>query len=112
MLVIIPFWTNSLIRTYAIKTILATKGLLNTVLLALGLIDAPLRLLYTSSAVTVGMVYVLLPFMILPLYAVIEKLDSSQIEAASDLGASRLQAFIRVVIPLTLPGIIAGSLLV
>ena len=112
VLVIIPFWTNSLIRTYAIKTILATKGLLNGVLLGLGIIDAPLRLLYTSSAVTIGMVYVLLPFMILPLYAVIEKLDPSQIEAASDLGATRLQAFFRVVIPLTMPGIIAGSLLV
>lgn len=112
VLVIIPFWTNSLIRTYAIKTILATKGLLNGVLMGLGIIDAPLRLLYTSSAVTIGMVYVLLPFMILPLYAVIEKLDPSQIEAASDLGATRLQAFFRVVIPLTMPGIIAGSLLV
>lgn len=112
LLVIIPFWTNSLIRTYAIRTLLATKGVLNQALLYLGIIDAPLQLLYTGSAVTAGLIYILFPFMVLPLFAVIEKINDSLFEAANDLGANRLQTFIRITIPLTLPGIIAGSLMV
>ncbi len=112
MLIIIPFWTSSLIRTYAIMIVLKTNGLLNTVLLGLGIINEPLELLYTGTAVTIGMVYSLLPFMILPLYASIEKLDKVYIEAAGDLGAGKIQTFIKIVIPLTMPGIIAGCTLV
>lgn len=111
-LVIVPFWTNSLIRTYGLKIFLGTRGLLNEGLLTLGLIDKPLRIMYTEYAVMIGLVYILLPFMILPLYSSLEKLDSSYLEAAKDLGASKLQSFIRVVLPLTMPGIIAGCLLV
>ncbi|TKB50513.1 spermidine/putrescine ABC transporter permease PotB [Ferrimonas sediminicola] len=111
-MVIVPFWTNSLIRTYAIKIILGTRGVLNWGLLELGIIDAPLRLMYTQAAVLIGMVYILLPFMILPLFSSIEKLPRSYIEAARDLGATRLRIFRTIVLPLTLPGIIAGSLMV
>ncbi|NGN96736.1 spermidine/putrescine ABC transporter permease PotB [Grimontia sp. S25] len=111
-LVIIPFWTNSLIRTYGLKIFLGTRGLLNEGLLTLGIIDKPLRIMYTEYAVMIGLVYILLPFMILPLYSSIEKLDNSYLEAAKDLGASKLQAFIKVILPLTMPGIIAGCLLV
>lgn len=111
-LVIVPFWTNSLVRTYAIRALLAAKGIINNGLLALGLIDEPVRLLYTQSAVLIGMVYVLLPFMILPLYSAIEKLDWRLVEAAADLGAGPGRRFGSVILPLTLPGIIAGSLLV
>lgn len=112
LLVIIPFWTNSLIRTYAIKVILGTKGLLNTVLLELGLIETPLRLLYTETAVILGLTYLLLPFMILPLFAVLEKIDPNLNEAAADLGANAWKRFWRITVPLSLPGIIAGSLMV
>lgn len=111
-LVIVPFWTNSLVRTYAIRALLAAKGIVNNGLLAFGLIDEPVRLLYTPTAVLIGMVYVLLPFMILPLYSSIEKLDWRLVEAAADLGAGPLRRFGAVILPLTLPGIIAGSLLV
>lgn len=111
-LVIIPFWTSSLIRTYAIISILKAKGLLNTVLLSLGIIDHPLTILYTSTAVIIGLVYSLLPFMILPLYANIEKLDMQYIDAARDLGANTLTTFVRVILPLTLPGIMGGIILV
>ena len=111
-LVIVPFWTNSLVRTYAIRSLLAAKGLVNNALIASGLIDEPVRLLYTRSAVLIGMVYILLPFMILPLYSAIEKLDRRLVEAAADLGAGRLQRFWHVTLPLTLPGVIAGSVLV
>lgn len=111
-LVIVPFWTNSLVRTYALRGILAAKGPLNTLLLSLGLIDTPVRLLYTDPAVVIGLVYVLLPFMILPLYSSFEKLDRRFLEAAADLGAGGFATLWRVVIPLTLPGIVAGSLLV
>jgi spermidine/putrescine transport system permease protein len=111
-LVIVPFWTNSLVRVYAMRGILAAQGPLNHLLLALGLIDQPARLLYTGPAVTLGMVYVLLPFMVLPLYSSFEKLDRRLLEAARDLGAGRFAAFWRIVVPLTAPGIAAGSLLV
>lgn len=112
LLVIIPFWTSSLIRTYAIVIILKTKGILNTCLLHLHLIDHPLQLLYTNVAASIGLVYALLPFMILPLYANIEKLDGRFLDAARDLGANSWQIFWKILIPLTLPGIIAGSALV
>ncbi len=112
LLVIVPFWTNSLVRSYAMRTLLAAKGVINEVLGTLGLIDKPLLLLYNDGAVVVGLLYVLLPFMVLPLYAVIEKLDEQFLEAAVDLGANRWQKFRRVVLPLTLPGVIGGSLLV
>ena len=111
-LVIIPFWTSSLIRTYAIISILKAKGLLNTVLLAWGLIHQPLSILYTGSAVMIGLVYSLLPFMILPLYANIEKLDMQLIDAARDLGANTVLIFMRVIFPLTLSGIVGGVILV
>lgn len=111
-LVIIPFWTSSLIRTYAIISILKAKGLLNTVLLSLGLIHKPLSILYTPTAVIIGLVYSLLPFMILPLYANIEKLDIRLIDAARDLGANTIIIFTRVILPLTLSGIVGGIVLV
>ncbi|WP_174238912.1 spermidine/putrescine ABC transporter permease PotB [Vibrio taketomensis] len=111
-LVIVPFWTNSLIRTYGLKIVLGTQGILNKGLLALDIIDKPLRLMYTETAVMIGLVYILLPFMILPLYSAIEKLDGTYIEAAKDLGANKFQTFTKVILPLTMPGIIGGCLLV
>ncbi|ELB2160481.1 spermidine/putrescine ABC transporter permease PotB [Vibrio parahaemolyticus] len=111
-LVIVPFWTNSLIRTYGLKIVLGTQGILNKSLMAMDIIDKPLRLMYTETAVMIGLVYILLPFMILPLYSAIEKLDNTYIEAAKDLGASKLQTITKVTLPLTMPGIIGGCLLV
>ncbi|WP_171972050.1 MULTISPECIES: spermidine/putrescine ABC transporter permease PotB [Vibrio] len=111
-LVIVPFWTNSLIRTYGLKIVLGTQGILNKSLMAMEIIDKPLRLMYTETAVMIGLVYILLPFMILPLYSAIEKLDGTYIEAAKDLGANKFQTFTRVILPLTMPGIIGGCLLV
>ena len=111
-LVIIPFWTSSLIRSYAMVAILKTKGLLNSFLLGIGIIHEPLHLLYSNTAVLIGLVYNLLPFMILPLYTNIEKLDHNLIDAARDLGANRLTAFFKITLPLTKSGIIAGSMLV
>ncbi|EHH1238968.1 TPA: spermidine/putrescine ABC transporter permease PotB [Vibrio parahaemolyticus] len=111
-LVIVPFWTNSLIRTYGLKIVLGTQGILNKSLMAMEIIDKPLRLMYTETAVMIGLVYILLPFMILPLYSAIEKLDNTYIEAAKDLGASKLQTITKVILPLTMPGIIGGCLLV
>lgn len=112
LLVIIPFWTNSLIRTYALIFIIKTNGLLNFLLLGLGVIHEPLSLMYTDFAVLSGLVYTLLPFMILPLYASIEKLDPRLLEAARDLGAGKWRTFCHVTVPLTLPGMIAGFMLV
>ena len=112
LLVMIPFWTNSLIRTYALVAVLKANGVLNMFLLATGLISQPLQLMYTQTAVFIGLVYTLLPFMILPLYASILRLDARLHEAARDLGASRFQAFRRITLPLTMPGIISGSMLV
>ncbi|KAE9534140.1 spermidine/putrescine ABC transporter permease [Ursidibacter arcticus] len=111
-LVVLPFWTNSLIRIYGMKIFLGVKGILNETLLSLGIIDTPIRILNTEIAVVIGLVYILLPFMILPLYSSIEKIDGRLLEAAKDLGANAFQRFIRVIIPLTMPGIVAGCLLV
>ncbi|MEJ2423178.1 MAG: spermidine/putrescine ABC transporter permease PotB [Candidatus Thiodiazotropha sp.] len=111
-MMVVPFWTNSLIRTYAIKLILGNKGLVNTLLLASGLVERPVQLLYTEFAVIFGLVYILLPFLVLPLIASFDKLDKTLLEAAHDLGANRWQRFIHVVLPLTLPGVVAGCLIV
>ncbi|WP_343713425.1 ABC transporter permease subunit [Inquilinus sp.] len=112
MLVILPFWTSFLIRVYAWIGILQQQGLLNNLLLWLGIIDQPLEILHTDVAVYIGIVYSYLPFMILPLYATLEKLDISLLEAAEDLGCRPWKAFLLITLPLSLPGIIAGSLLV
>ncbi len=111
-LIILPFWTNSLIRIYALKTLLSFNGLLNQCLLSLHLIDKPLTLMYTKFAVILGLVYLLLPFMIFPLYSSIEKLNGQLLEAAQDLGAGFFARFLKVVIPQTAPGIVSGVLLV
>ncbi|RIK92683.1 MAG: ABC transporter permease, partial [Proteobacteria bacterium] len=112
MAVMVPFWTSFLIRTYAWVTILKSQGLVNSLALQLGAIAEPMELLYTPGAVIVGLVYTFLPFMILPIYASVEKLDGALVEAALDLGAGPLRAFARVVAPLTAPGVAAGVLLV
>lgn len=111
-LIVVPFWTNSLIRTYAMKVILGNRGIVNKGLMELGIIDSPIRMMYTETAVIIALVYVLLPFMILPLFGAIEKLPKSYLEAARDLGSSKLNTFRTVVWPLTLPGVISGCLLV
>jgi putrescine transport system permease protein len=112
MLVILPFWTSFLLRVYAWMGMLSTNGLINNFLMRIGLIDEPLQLLYTDTAVFVGIVYSYLPFMILPLYAAIERIDGRLIEAAYDLGARPYQAFLNITLPLSKPGVIAGCLLV
>ena len=112
MLIIVPFWTNSLIRNYALISILSEKGILNTFLIKWGIITEPLKILYTNLAVFIGMAYTLLPFMILPLYATLEKLDNSLLEAAEDLGAGAIAAFFRIVVPVSTPGIVAGCIMV
>ncbi|WP_319581868.1 spermidine/putrescine ABC transporter permease PotB [uncultured Pseudodesulfovibrio sp.] len=112
LLVMIPFWTNTLIRTYALVAVLKADGVVNKFLMFLGVIDAPLKLMYTPTAVFIGLVYTLLPFMILPLYAAIEKLDLKLLEASRDLGASRFSTFRKITIPLTMPGIVSGCMLV
>jgi len=112
ILIILPFWTNFVVRTYSWMIILREGGLINTVLTKLELIEEPLQLLFTKKAVIIGLVYGYLPFMVLPLYASIEKVDRSLIEAARDLGANGFRTFWRVMLPLTMPGIIAGSILV
>ena len=110
--VVLPFWTNSLIRIYGMKVFLGVKGVLNTMLMDMGILSEPIRILNTEVAVIIGLVYLLLPFMILPLYSAIEKLDGRLLEAARDLGANAVQRFFRVILPLTMPGIVAGCLLV
>ncbi len=112
ILVMVPFWTNFLVRTYAWRVILGADGPLNGLLMALGLIREPLPLVFNTGAVMVGLVYGYMPFMVLPLYAAIERLDFSLVEAAHDLYADGRQAFWRVILPLSMPGIIAGSILV
>jgi spermidine/putrescine transport system permease protein len=112
LLVVIPFWTNSLIRTYALVIILKNQGLINKLMLWLGFAEGSFSLMYNDIAVFIGLTYTLLPFMILPLYASIEKLDRRLLDAARDLGASPLRGFWHVTLPLTLPGIVAGCILV
>lgn len=112
MLVIIPFWTNSLIRIYGWRSFLGTSGWLNSALLNLHIIGEPIELLYKTGTTILGMVYCLIPFMILPLYTAIEKLDTSLLEASSDLGAKPAATFFEVILPLTSSGIFSGSLMV
>ena len=111
-LVTLPFWTNLLIRTFAILEVIRSEGLINTALMKTGLIAEPIQMLYTDGAVLVGMAYVYLPLMVLPLYAAIDRFDMRMLEAAYDLYASRWLALRRVVLPIVKPGIIAGSILV
>lgn len=112
LLVMVPFWTSFLIRTYAWITILKSEGLLNGLLRYTEVISAPIELLYTPTAVVIGLVYAYLPFMILPIYGSAEKVDPALIEAAHDLGCGPWRAFVRVAIPLTSPGLAAGVLMV
>lgn len=112
LLVIIPFWTSSLIRSYALIAILKAKGLLNSLLISLDIIHQPLPILFTNTAVIIGLVYNLLPFMILPIMTNVERLDDRLIDAARDLGANRFTIFRRIIIPMSMPGIIAGCILV
>ncbi|HYG89610.1 MAG TPA: ABC transporter permease subunit [Azospirillum sp.] len=112
MLIILPFWTSFLIRVYAWIGILKANGTLSNLLMALGIISEPVELLYTDAAVYIGITYSYLPFMILPLYATLEKMDPTLLEAAADLGCRPWQVFLKVTLPLSLPGIVAGSLLV
>jgi putrescine transport system permease protein len=112
MMVILPFWTSFLIRVYSWMGILANDGFLNNILMWIGLVDEPLRLMNTNIAVYIGIVFTYLPFMILPIYSNLEKMNPSLLEAAQDLGCSRLSAFWAVTFPMARPGIIAGCLLV
>ncbi len=112
MMVILPFWTSFLIRVYAWIGILSYHGVVNTLLLKVGLIDAPLRLLNTTFSVSIGITYCYLPFMILPIYVSLQKIDPSLLEAAYDLGSRPFRTFWKVTVPLSMPGIISGSLLV
>ena len=111
-LVTLPFFSSLIVRLYAWLLILKPSGLLNQTLMTLGLTQAPLEILYTQSAVVLGLVYVMVPFMFLPLYSAIDNLDRSLIEASMDLGANRLQTFVKVVLPQTMPVIIGGSVIV
>ena len=112
LLIILPLWTSLLVRTYAWMVILGRKGLINETLIGIGLIDAPLDLLYNRFSVYVGMVHIMLPFMVLPLFAVMRRINMQLLTAAGSLGANRIRAFVEVFLPLSLPGIMAGSLLV
>ncbi len=112
LLIILPFWTSFLLRVYALQGIISEHGLLNNFLIWAGLIRHPLEIMNTTLAVQIGIVYSYLPFMILPLYATLEKLDGTLLEAAADLGTPPWRAFLEITLPLSLPGIIAGSLLV
>lgn len=112
MLIMLPFWTSFLIRIYAWKTLLVSDGVFNNILISLGLIDMPLQIMNTSTSLMIGMVYSYLPFMILPLYANLSKLDMRYLEAAADLGASPFKTFWLITVPLSKAGIIAGSMLV
>ncbi|MFT5113916.1 MAG: spermidine/putrescine transport system permease protein [Parasphingorhabdus sp.] len=111
-LVTIPFWTNLLIRTFAIMEIIRNAGVINTFLLFLGIIDSPLDMLYTDTAILLGMTYVYIPLMILPIYASLERFDFRLVEAGYDLYATRLKVLWRIIVPLIKPGVIAGSILV
>ena len=112
LLIIIPFWTSSLIRCYSMITLLKPKGIINSILMWLGIIDKPLDMMFTDTSVMIGLVYNLLPFMILPLLTNIERLDHRLIDAARDLGANRMTTFRKIILPLTLPGILSGCILV
>lgn len=112
IMLIIPFWTTIVVRTFAWKIMLGTNGIVNFSLRDFGLIDLPIKFLYTENAVLVGLTHVFLPFMVLPVYAVIEKIDLALEEAAMDLGAGRLRTFLRVTLPLSLPGLSTGCMLV
>jgi spermidine/putrescine transport system permease protein len=112
LLVMLPFWTNFLVRTYAWMILLGHDGLINRTLTALEIVNSPLELLYTPTAVVIGLVYGYLPFMVLPLYVAVERLDPLLVDAAWDLYASRWAVFTRVVLPLTKPGVIGGCILV
>jgi putrescine transport system permease protein len=112
LLVILPFWTSFLLRVYAWIGILKNNGLINNTLISLGIIDQPIQMLQTDFAVYVGIVYSYLPFMILPLYANLEKMDLTLLEAAEDLGSRPWEAFLKITLPLSIPGIVAGCLLV
>lgn len=112
LLIMIPFWTNLLIRTFAIMELIRNQGTLNTLLLAMGVIDEPIQMLFTEFAILLGMTYVYLPLMILPIYASMERLDFNLVEAAYDLYASRLDVLRKVIFPLVEPGVVAGSILV
>lgn len=111
-LITLPFFCSLIVRLYAWLLILKPTGLLNTTLLWTGLISEPLEILYTPAAVVLGMVYVMIPFMFLPLYAAVDNLDRAQVEASMDLGANRVQTFLKVVLPQTLPGILGGAVIV
>lgn len=111
-LITLPFFSSLIVRLYAWLLILKPSGLLNTVLLSVGVISEPLEILYTPTAVVLGMVYVMVPFMFLPLYAAVDNLDRAQVEASLDLGANRVQTFIKVILPQTLPGIMGGAVIV
>ncbi|RST84386.1 ABC transporter permease [Aquibium carbonis] len=111
-LITIPFWTNLLIRTFAIQEVIRNEGLFNIVLLKLGLISTPIQIIYTDTAIMIGMIYVYLPLMVLPLYASMEKLDFRLVEAGYDLYATRFQVLRRIILPMVKPGIVAGSILV
>src|SRR5450631_2057211 len=112
LIIILPFWTSFLLRVYALEGIIRETGLLNSALLWLGIVKHPLQIMRTSLAVYLGIIYSYLPFMVLPLFATLEKLDHSLLEAASDLGSRPWRAFVDVTLPLSMPGIIAGSMLV
>jgi spermidine/putrescine transport system permease protein len=112
LLVIIPFWTNFLVRTYAWIVILRSEGVINSILGGLGIIGEPLKMLFTPGSVLVGMIYGFLPFMVLPIYANLEKFDYALMEAAYDSGANEIKAFLRIMLPLSMPGIVAGCILV
>jgi spermidine/putrescine transport system permease protein len=111
-LVTIPFWTNLLIRTFAMMEVIRNEGIINSVLISLGVINTPIQIMFTDTAIMMGMVYVYLPLMVLPLYASMEKLDFRIVEAGYDLYATRFKVLWRIIIPLVKPGIIAGSILV
>lgn len=111
-LITIPFWTNLLIRTFAMMEVIRNEGILNTALIKFGIIDTPIQIMFTDTAIMLGMLYVYLPLMVLPLYASMEKLDFRLVEAGYDLYATRLKVLWRIIIPLVKPGIIAGSILV
>jgi spermidine/putrescine transport system permease protein len=112
ILLMLPFWTNCILRLYGWRTLIGTNGYINVILMKFSIINEPLEMLYTRGAIVLGMVYVLLPFMVLPIFTVIDKLDRSLLEAASDLGARPFRRFIHVMLPLTSPGIFSGVIMV